>query len=159
LHFARYYRSALANLRAALDLVAIGTLGNFAPTDPVYLRWKSGVARLVFPREQLRSSEPASSLLFKQGAWMNALYDELSAYAHSRPDASDGAMWESNDPVYSGKAFTRVFGAQIATYAACYHMVTVARSAFVLPKHSEFIFLPPLASAEGARMYRTLFGA
>lgn len=156
-----YYRSALANLRAALDLVAIGTIGNFAPTDPVYLRWKTGGARLVFPREQLRrlASEPASSLLFKQGGWMNALYDELSAYAHSRPDASDGTMWESNGPVYSGKAFTRVFGAQIAAYAACYHMVNVGRSKFVLPKHSRFIFLPSLASAEGERMYRTLFGA
>ena len=88
---------------------------------------------------------------------MESLYYELCAYAHSRPDASDGAMWESNGPVYVGTGFVRVFGCQIATYAACFHLVKVGRPAFVLPKSSEFIFLPPLASDEGERMYRTLF--
>jgi hypothetical protein len=154
-----YYRSALSNLRAALDLVGIGALGNLSPSDPAYARWKQSAARLIFPREQLRrlTSEPVSSLLFKQGGWMNVLYDELSAYAHSRPDASDGAMWESNGPVYAGGAFTKVYGAQIATYAACYHMVKVGRPAFNLPRDSEFIFSPPIASAEGEQMYRQLF--
>jgi hypothetical protein len=65
-------------------------------------------------------------------------------------------MWQSNGPVYAGAAFVRV-GSQIATYAACFHLVKVSRSAFVLPKSSEFIFLLPLASDEGERMYRTLF--
>jgi hypothetical protein len=35
-----YYRSALSNLRTALDLVAIGTVGNLTPTDPN--AWLSG---------------------------------------------------------------------------------------------------------------------
>jgi len=58
-----YYRSALSNLRAALDLVAIGTVGNLTPDDPVYAKWKVGNARLVFPRTQLRrlTKEPVSS--------------------------------------------------------------------------------------------------
>ena len=155
-----YYRSALSNLRAALDLVAIGTVGNLTPDDPVYAKWKVGNARLVFPRTQLRrlTKEPVSSLLFKQAGWIDNLYDELSACTHSRPDASDGTMWESNGPLYSTLAFRKVFGSQIATYAACYHMVKVGRPAFTLPKQSEFIFLPPFASAEGEQMYRTVFG-
>lgn len=155
-----YYRSALSNLRAALDVVAIGTVGNLAPTDPVYAKWKAGNARLVFPRAQLRrlTHEPVSSLLFKQDGWMDDLYDELSAYNHSRPDASDGTMWESNGPVYRTLAFRKVFGSQIATYAACYHMIKVGRPDFVLPKNSEIIFLPPFASGEGEQMYRTVFG-
>jgi len=155
-----YYRSGLSNLRAALDLVAIGALGNLSPSDPVYARWKQSTARLVFPREQLRrlSGEPASTLLFKQGGWMNGLYDELSAFAHSRPDASDGAMWESNGPVYRPDAFIRVFAGQTATYVACYHMVKVGRPSFTPPRKSEAIFLPPIATPEGERMYRQLFG-
>src|ERR1700704_666312 len=35
-----YYRSALSNLRSALELVAIGSLGNLSPNDRDYLRWK-----------------------------------------------------------------------------------------------------------------------
>jgi hypothetical protein len=133
-----YYRSALSNLRAALDVVAIGTIGNLVPTDPVYAKWKAGNARLVFPRAQLRrlTQEPVSSLLFKQNGWMDDLYDELSAYNHSRPDASDGTMWESNGPVYRTLAFRKVFGSQIAAYAACYHMIKVGRPDFAAPECS-----------------------
>ena len=158
-----YYRSALSNLRSALELVAIGTLGNLAPTNDAYLRWENSGATLAFPdcRQRLRrmAAEPMSNLLFKQGNWMETLYYDLCAFAHSRPDASDGAMWESNGPVYSGAAFTKVYGAQIATYAAGYLMVKTGRPAFVLPNHSEFIFVTPLASDEGERMYRAVFGA
>jgi hypothetical protein len=70
-----YYRSALSSLRAALDVVAIGPVGNLVPTDPVYTRWQAGNARLVFPRAQLRrlTHEPVSSLLFKQDGWMDGL--------------------------------------------------------------------------------------
>lgn len=35
-----YYRSALSNLRSALELVVIGSLGNLSPNDKDYLRWK-----------------------------------------------------------------------------------------------------------------------
>lgn len=154
-----YYRSALSNLRAALDVVAIGTVGNLAPADPVYTRWKTSNARLVFPRAKLRqlTNEPVSSLLFKQAGWMDDLYDELSAYTHSRPDASDGTMWESNGPVYRTLAFRKVFGSQIATYAACYHMAKTGRPAFILPKKGEMIFLRPYASDKGQQMYSTVF--
>ena len=89
---------------------------------------------------------------------MEDLYYDLCAYAHSRPDATDGAIWESNGPVYAAAAFIRVYGRQLATYAACFHMVKVGRPAFALPKSSEFIFLPPTATPNGERMYRQLFG-
>jgi hypothetical protein len=158
-----YYRSALSKLRSALELVAIGTLGNLAPANDAYLRWKNDGATLAFPdcRQRLRriTVEPMSRLLFKQGGWMESLYYDLCAFAHSRPDASDGAMWESNGPVYSGASFTKVYGAQIATYAAGYLMVKTGRPAFILPNRSEFIFVAPLASDEGERMYRTVFSA
>ena len=89
--------------------------------------------------------------------WTDDLYDELSAYSHSRPDASDGTMWESNGPVYSTPAFRKVFGSQIATYAASCHMVKVGRPDFILPNEAEMISLPPYASDKGEQMYRTVF--
>jgi len=44
-----YYRSALANLRSAIELVAIGSLGNRSPADPGYVRWaKHNIGSLPF---------------------------------------------------------------------------------------------------------------
>ena len=34
-----FYRSAVSNLRSAIELVAIGVLGNLSPNDRDYLRW------------------------------------------------------------------------------------------------------------------------
>jgi hypothetical protein len=154
-----YYRSALSDLRSALDLVAIGTLGNLAPADAVYARWKASSSRLVFPREHLRriTREPVSTLLFKQGGWLNSLYDELSAYAHSRPDSSDGVMWRSNGPIYVGSIFNAVFELQIVTYAACYLMVKTGRRGFLLPSTSNFIFEVPIGTEEIIQAYKALF--
>jgi hypothetical protein len=156
-----YYRSALSNLRAALDVVAIGTVGNLGPADPVYAMWKDGNARLVFPRAQLRrfTNEPVSSLLFKQDGWIDDLYDELSSYTHSRPDASDGTMWESNGPVYRTSAFRKVFGSQIATYAACYHMVKVGRPKFMLPKNPRPFSYPRLPLRKVKKCIRLCLGS
>jgi hypothetical protein len=44
-----YYRSAIADLRTALELVAIGTLGNLSPSDPDYLRWSVLPHPAMFP--------------------------------------------------------------------------------------------------------------
>jgi hypothetical protein len=145
-----YYRSSLSNLRSAIDLVAIGTVGNLVPTDRVYARWKGSSARLIFPREHLRriTKDPVSTLLFKQGGWIDLLYERLSGYSHSRPDSSDGAMWRSNGPIYVGSVFNEVFRLQAVTYAACYLMVKTGRSELVLPASSKFIFETPIGDEE-----------
>ena len=157
-----YYRSALANLRSAFELVAIGTLGNLAPNDDVYLRWKKNEGDLAFPscRKRLGHAvkEPVRTLLFKQNGWMEGLYRKLCGYAHSRPDSSDGQIWESNRPVYVTAAAKLVFKLQVSTYATCYVLTKVGRPSFVLPKNSEFIFETPglLWRDEIAVAYRSL---
>jgi hypothetical protein len=139
-----YYRSALSSLRSALELVAIGALGCLVPRDDLYLRWKKSAANLAFPscRGRLRraAKEPVRSLLFKQGGWMDLLYYKLCDYAHSRPDSSDGAMWQSNGPIYVAIIFDNVFSLQTSTFAACYILVKVGRPAFTIPQTSEFLF-------------------
>jgi hypothetical protein len=139
-----YYRSAVSNLRSALELVAIGTLGNLVPNDKVYLRWKSSGASLAFPscRPRLRSltKEPISAMLFKQAGWMETFYYKLCDYAHSRPGSSDGDMWRSNGPIYVGFVANRVFQLQTSTYGACYVLAKVGRPKLILPTNSEFLF-------------------
>lgn len=157
-----YYRSALANLRSALELVAIGTLGNLSPNDEVYSRWKKNEGDLAFPscRKRLHGAakEPVRTLLFKQSGWMEGLYRNLCGYAHSRPDSSDGEMWKSNGPIYVTAAINLVFQLQASTYAACYVLTKVGRPEFALPKASEFLFETPglLWSDDIAPSYRTL---
>ena len=77
-----YYRSALSNLRSALELVAIGSLGNLSPNDRDYLRWKKqNVGSLPFSSamKKLRSvtSVPMQTLIFKPNGWLDAFYQEL----------------------------------------------------------------------------------
>jgi hypothetical protein len=159
-----YYRSALSNLRGALELVPIGALGNLAPTDEAYVRWKKSDdgSSLVFPTCYRRirgvTKEPVKTLLSKQRETMETLYYRLCNYAHSRPDSSDSAMWESNGPIYVGAVFNDVFQLQASTYAACYLLVKVGRPNFALPKNSEFLFDTPklLWSDEIASSYRIL---
>ena len=143
-----YYRSAVANLRGALELVAIGALGNLAPNDEHYLRWrKHTLGSLPFTscirklRGITKATVPAS--IFQPRGWMEALYDELCAYAHSRPDASDGEMWRSNGPIYVTSAFNTVFTLQVSTYAASYVLAKVGRPLLTLPESSQFLFTTP----------------
>ena len=156
-----YYRSALSNLRAAMELVAIGTLGNLEPNDPTYVRWKSKDATLAFPscRGSLRrkTSEPISSALFKQDGWVEKHYYALCGYTHSRPSSSDGAMWRSNGPIYVGAVFNQVFQLQTKTYAIGYLMVKVGRPGFTIPKTSTCIFEPPISTDEVIQLYKMLF--
>jgi hypothetical protein len=108
-----YYRSALSNLRSALELVTIGSLGNLSRNDRDYLRWtKQNLGSLPFSSamKKLRTATdaPMKALIFKPKGWLEALYEELCAYTHSRPDSCDGEMWRSNGPIYVGAAFNLV---------------------------------------------------
>jgi hypothetical protein len=158
-----YYRSSLSNLRTAIELVAIGTLGNLSPIDRDYVRWKKqnvGSLPLASSIRKLRSvtKAPVSALIFKPNGWMEALYNELCAYTRSRPDSSDGEMWSSNGPVYVTVAANLVFELQASTYATCYLLAKIGRPNFGLPAGSEFLFTTPdlLWRDDIAASYHTL---
>ena len=97
-------------------------------------------------------------LIFKPHGWLEALYQQLCAYTHSRPDSSDGEMWRSNGPIYVTAAFNLVFQLQASTYAASYVLTKVGRSHFTLPKASAFLFKTPelLCNDDIASSYLTL---
>jgi hypothetical protein len=159
-----YYRSAVSNLRSALEVVAIGSLGNLLPNDSDYLRWREHhMGSLPFKScmRKLRgvTDGPVRTSVLRPGGWLEEFYGELCAYAHSRPDSSDGQMWRSNGPIYVTATFSRFFEYNVSTYAACYIFTKVGRPGFELPKASEFIFKTPelLWSDEVESSYRILF--
>ncbi len=159
-----YYRSALANLRTAIELVAIGTLGNRLPSDMDYIRWtKHSVGSLPFSTaiRKLRGATkkpPLSQKTFEPYGGLSALYDQLCAYAHSRSDASDAEMRRSNGPIYVNEAFNLGYTLQASTYGACYVLTKIGRPKFILSKASEFLFKAPgLLSPEIAAAYQSLY--
>ncbi|WP_316203932.1 hypothetical protein [Bradyrhizobium sp. SZCCHNS3051] len=126
-----FYRAAAANLRSALELIAIGALGNLAPKDVDYERWKErnlGSFPFSSCMKKLRgaTSGVVRTPVLKAGGWPETLYEELCRFTHARPDASDGALWHSNGPVYVSESFRLLYTLQISTYAAGFVFAKIA---------------------------------
>jgi len=161
-----FYRAAISNLRTAFELVMIGTFGNLRPTDPQYARWKQGDdERLGFShcRNQLFNMYKGTKVawLFAKGTFPAATYADLCRFTHARPDASDGALWQSNGPVYNGKAILKVFEFSLDVYSISYLLVKVGRPDFVLPEDSQILFELEWMThhADSLKAYRQLYGA
>ena len=139
-----YYRAAMAELRVALELVMIGTYGNLKPEDPDYLLWKTSGSELGFTRFRKRAH---GLLRNTEGKWLLAdgefpaeTFQKLCNFTHSRPDSSDGALWQSNGPVYKNDAIMLTFFTVLSVYAICYLLVRIARPRFALPPDSRILF-------------------
>jgi hypothetical protein len=68
------------------------------------------------------------------------MYQGLCNYTHSRPNASDGALWQSNGPVYNKDAIQLTFLSSLSVYAICYLLVRLARPDSVMPEDSDILF-------------------
>jgi hypothetical protein len=139
-----FYRAALAELRTAMELLAIGAYGHLNRTDKDYLAWKAGTGDLNFVRCRRRLSgslrKEHAKWLFEDGALLGATYQALCNYTHSRPDASDSALWQSNGPVYNNAAIALTFQTTLLVYALGYLLVRLARPDFVMPEDSDILF-------------------
>jgi len=139
-----YYRAALAELRTALELVMIGTYGSLNPSDKDYVAWKAGTSDLGFTRCRKRLlgrlRKEQAKWMFDDGELLAASYQALCNYTHSRPDASDGALWQSNGPVYDNQAIKLTFFNTMSVYAMCYLLVRLARGNFLMPADSNILF-------------------
>jgi len=83
----------------------------------------------------------------KPGGWLlepdkvpAMMFRDLCRFTHSRPDASDGVLWESDGPVYNNGAIKIAFDASLRVYAVCYLLVRIGRPNFKLPKDSRTLF-------------------
>jgi hypothetical protein len=139
-----YYRAALAELRVAFELVMIGTFGSLKPTDSKYDAWKKGAGELGFTRCRkylsgiLRKGD--AKWMFEDDEFLAENYQALCNYTHSRPDASDGALWQSNGPVYNNEAIRTTFFTTLSVFAICYLLVRLARPGFIVPEDSDILF-------------------
>jgi hypothetical protein len=139
-----YYRAAMAELRVALELVMIGAYGNLKPNDPDYIVWKTSGSELGFTRFRRRAH---GMLRGDQGKWLLAdeefpdgTFQQLCNFTHSRPNSRDGALWQSNGPVYNHNAVMLTFFTTLSVYAICYLLIRIARPDFALPSGSRILF-------------------
>ncbi len=139
-----FYRAAMAQLRVALELVLIGTYGNLRPHDPDYLSWKTSDTDLGFSpfRTRLRKAldDNQCKWLLADKCLPDLTFKQLCNYTHSRPDSSDGVLWQSNGPVYNHEAAMLTFFMTASVYGICYLLVRIARPNFSLPSHSRILF-------------------
>jgi len=139
-----FYRAALAELRTALELMTIGAYGSLNPTNGEYLAWKAGTGDLNFVRCRKRLfgtlRKEQAKWMFEEDGILATVYQALCNFAHSRPDASDGALWQSNGPVYNNEAIRLTFFNTLTVYAICYLLVRLARGNFVMPEDSDILF-------------------
>lgn len=160
-----YYRAAMAELRVALELVMIGAYGNLKPDDTDYIVWKTSGSELGFTRFRKRMH---GMLRGDQCKWLLAddefpdkAFQQLCNFTHSRPNASDGALWESNGPVYAHEAVMLTFFTTVSVYAICYLLIRIARPNFTLPADSRIIYEEEwVPNREGiARAFEQLYGS
>jgi len=139
-----FYRAALAELRTALEVMTIGTYGALNPSNADYLAWKAGSGDLTFgrARRRLHASlrRDQAKWLFEEVGLLAGVYQKLCSYTHSRPDASDGALWQSNGPVYNAAAIDLTFQTALSVYAINYLLLRLARPGFTMPEDSDILF-------------------
>lgn len=142
--FHGFYRSAISNLRTALELVMIGTFGNLNPTNNSYLQWKNNNYELGFSncRKKLEKQYENQKIewMFKDGNFLHLAYKELCRYTHSRPDANDATLWSSNGPIYVENAFTKTYEHFLKVYELTYLLIKIARPNFRKPKRRYVLY-------------------
>lgn len=159
-----YYRAAIAELRVALEMVMIGAYGNLKPNDPDYILWQTSGSELGFTRfrrrmhSMLRSNQ--CKWLFADEEFPDRTFSQLCNFTHSRPNSSDGALWESNGPVHKHEAVMLTFFTTLSVYAICYLLIRIARPSFTLPRHSRILFEEDwVPNREGlAKAFEQLYG-
>src|ERR1700730_2906067 len=114
------------------------------PDDPDYVVWKTGGSELGFTRFRKRMYGMIRSdqckWLLADDAFPDKTFQKLCNFTHSRQNSSDGALWESNGPVYAHEAVMLTFFTTVSVYAICYLLIRIARPGFALPLDSRILF-------------------
>lgn len=160
-----FYRTALAELRTALELVMIGTYGTLYPSDKDYLQWKVGKAEIFgFTRCRKRLfgnlKKEQAKWMFGDGELLALMFQKLCSYTHAHPGAGYDTLWESNGPVYNNTAIRLTFLSSLSVHALCYLLIRLARPDFVMLEGSDILFELDWMSDYAAlvRAYSDLYG-
>jgi len=183
-----FYRQAIDSLRIVLESVSIGAYCQLTTQSNVLQNWLDGTDPVKFTTAVSGlQGRPETKLLHEHlnreahigfadqahrgkgypGGWMRQLYDKVSRYSHGRPLFNNTSLWQSNGPIYVGRAVAIVAGLFIETLVASYVLVKLCRPDFELPAEARDILetkalhLPEWAQASDAarQAYQFAFGS
>jgi hypothetical protein len=148
-----YYRQATASLRNALELMAHGARFAVCADQLGYDRWQDGSAEppkfgnsldILFRQPQVAAIDQAVGTpgLFgsKPPGVLRSIYRNLCQYTHSQPGYTNFDVWQSNGPVFSGRAFTQFWKDFCDTLAACYILFKVGYPSLELPDEMDSVY-------------------
>lgn len=140
-----YYRAAFSSLRNVLEVITVGACGCLNHTA-AYEDYRRGSAEFPFGTACDQLSHAPSLATFNRrmhdagfralwdakdriadAGYARLLYRELCNYAHTRPGYSEGALWESNGPIYSADAFRAWHYAFRRTVSLCALSIVLSR--------------------------------
>ncbi len=183
-----FYRQAIDSLRIILDSVSVGAYCQLTSQVNVLQSWLDGNDEVKFNAAAtgLHGALETNQLhdhLFRTvhfgfvdqahrgqaypGGWVRQLYQKLSKYSHGRPLYNNTSLWQSNGPIYVGRAVAIVTGLFIETFVASYIIVKLCRPDFELPAEArevleaDVLYLPDWAQVSEAakQAYQFVFGS
>ena len=166
-----FYRLSITALRSALELTAIGSWAEVCGKKGEFKDWKDGKITLSLGRacdgliSGARSLEQSllatvNDTLFAQksplgGGFVRRIFSGVSDFAHARPGATHGDMWQSNGPIYVRSAFNHVAWIHFETYALCFVLAMLARPKMSAPDAVHKLFAD--AQRVNSRVTRAAF--
>jgi len=134
-----YYRQAASDLRNSLEVMAHSCRYAIRDDEPSFRDWQEDVSKQPkfgnsidiigeAPAGRALDARLGGQGLFgsKPDGVMRALYANLCRYAHSQPKFSNGAIWQSNGPVFVPRAFTQLWLDFCDTSLACFALLKLA---------------------------------
>lgn len=156
-----FYRQAIDSLRIILDAVCVGAYCQLTTQNTLLHNWLDGNEEIKFNaaatglhgasetkwlHDHLLHTvhfgfiDQANRGLAYPGGWVRQLYQKLSKYSHGRPLYNNTGLWQSNGPIYVGRAVAIVTGLFIETLATSYIIVKLCRPDFELPTEAREVF-------------------
>jgi len=141
-----WYRQATAALRNALEVMTHAVRFAVRNDNAGYQAWRNGTADA--PKfgnsSDLIGQNPAvagiDATLGGAGIFgvnppgvLRSLYSDVCRYAHSQPGYTDADIWQSNGPVFIGRAFTQLWLDFCDVLLVCYVLLKIAYPALDLP--------------------------
>jgi hypothetical protein len=141
-----WYRQATAGLRNALEVMTHAARYAVRNDAAGYAAWRAGSAdppRFGNSTDQIGQTTQIGTIedhlggaaLFgvRPNGVMRDLYADVCRYAHSQPGHTNADIWQSNGPVFIGRAFTQFWLDFCDVLLACYVLLKVGYPPLELP--------------------------
>ncbi len=141
-----WYRQATAALRNALEVMTHAVRFAVRNDSTGYQAWRNGTAdapKFGNSSDLIGQNPPVARIDATFGGAgifgvnppgvLRSLYADVCRYAHSQPGYTDADIWQSNGPVFIGRAFTQLWLDFCDVLLVSYVLLKIAYPALALP--------------------------